>query len=259
MNQISNQSVATLVEILHRQLLENGFAASAMERANRYAKYLSSFMEKNALQMYDESIGIDFLNSLQPHFSAVTNQNLRLFIARINAILKKESFVTHVKISELVVLPDSLEQLVIHYRKHCLEKGLRSSTIKNYESQCRAFLNSLADVGVCDCCSITTASISTVCLRQLNCSDFSSIRTFLKFLFEAKYLVKDFSSIIPRFRHPQPMPSVYSVPEVQQIEEKTNYDTPFGKRNYAMLLLATRLGIRAGDIVTMTFDELGLV
>ncbi|MDY5027837.1 MAG: hypothetical protein SPF19_15175, partial [Oliverpabstia sp.] len=32
--------------------------------------------------------------------------------------------------------------------------------------------------------------------------------------------------------------------------------SPHGKRDYAALLLATRLGIRSGDISSMTFKEL---
>ena len=130
------------------------------------------------------------------------------------------------------------------------------STIRNYESRCRVFLSSLVAVGVNSSHGITTSAISRACLQQPNNSDFPSIRTFLKFIFEAGYLKKDYSYVIPHFKRPQPIPSIYSLQEVQRIEKETNCSTVFGKRNYAMLLLATRLGIRAGDIVTMTFDEL---
>lgn len=174
----------------------------------------------------------------------------------MNAALHGEKFVTHVKMSEPAVLPISLENLLIYYKEHCSAKGRHSSTIQNYESRCRVFLSALASIGISDSRNITAGTVSKVCLQQPNNSDFPTIRTFLKFLVVSGHLKKDYSSIIPRFKHPQPIPSVYSVHNVKQIEAKINYDTPFGKRNYAMLLLATRLGIRAGDIVTMTFDEL---
>ena len=48
------------------------------------------------------------------------------------------------------------------------------------------------------------------------------------------------------------MPSVYSVEEIKRMEAALNRETPCGKRNYAILLLATRLGIRSGDIGAMT-------
>lgn len=256
MRQILNPSVNELAGILTVQLLERGFAMSAVDRANLYATYLSDFMEKNALQVYNESIGAEFLKELSPRFSSKTNGNLKLFIARVNAILYRESFVIHVKISEPVKLPVSFENILTAYKMDCTAKGLHSSTIKTREFCCRIFLSLLASAGINDSNTITVSAISQACLRIPYNSYLPTIRIFLKFLFEAKYLEGDYSFVIPTFKKPQPVPSVYSIQEVQQIEEKMNCNTSFGKRNYAMLLLATRLGIRAGDIVTMTFDEL---
>jgi site-specific recombinase XerD len=256
MKQISNPSVNELAEILMAQLLERGFAMSAVDRANLYATYLSDFMEKNGLQVYDESIGAEFLKYLSLRFSVETNGNLKLFIARVNAIVHQESFVTHVKMSEPVKLPAAFENILTDYKEHCKTKGLRSSSIRKREFCCRAFLSSLAHTEINGSIAITASAISKACLQVSHNSYFPIIRMFLKFLFEAKHIEKDYSFIIPHFKTPQPMPSVYSVQEVQQIEEKMNCNTPLGKRNYAMLLLATRLGLRTGDIVTMTFDEL---
>ena len=87
MKQISNPSVNELAGILTVQLLERGFAMSAVDRANLYATYLSNFMEKNTLQECTESIGAEFLKDLSSRFSKDTNNNLKLFIARMNAIL----------------------------------------------------------------------------------------------------------------------------------------------------------------------------
>ena len=112
------------------QLLERGFAMSAVDRANLYATYLSDFMEKNGLQVYDESIGAEFLKYLSLRFSVETNGNLKLFIARVNAIVHQESFVTHVKMSEPFKLPADFENILTDYKEHCKTKGLRSSSIR---------------------------------------------------------------------------------------------------------------------------------
>jgi len=82
MNQVSNPSVAELTKILLVQLQENGFAVSAMDRANRFAKYLSDFMEQNALQTYDESVGFNFLNDICHRRAASTQNNLKLLLPR---------------------------------------------------------------------------------------------------------------------------------------------------------------------------------
>jgi len=46
------------------------------------------------------------------------------------------------------------------------------------------------------------------------------------------------------------MPSVYSEDEIRQMEAAIDRSLPPGKRNYAILLLAGRLGIHTGDIAT---------
>jgi integrase len=52
------------------------------------------------------------------------------------------------------------------------------------------------------------------------------------------------------------MPSVYSEEEIRQIEVAINRGSPVGKRDYAIILLATRLGLRLEDIRIMGFDGL---
>lgn len=50
--------------------------------------------------------------------------------------------------------------------------------------------------------------------------------------------------------------SYYTQKEVSIIEKSINRTTTSGKRNYAMILLASRLGLRASDIIRLTFDNI---
>jgi integrase len=64
--------------------------------------------------------------------------------------------------------------------------------------------------------------------------------------------------VIGRNNYPvrEKLPSVYEAEEIKQIEESVDRSNHSGKRNYAMLLLATRLGLRASDIVGLRFNNL---
>jgi len=62
--------------------------------------------------------------------------------------------------------------------------------------------------------------------------------------------------LIPKKRHQNILPTVYEKQDVGKIEQSVDCSTSKGKRDYAIVLLVTRLGIRAGDIVGMTFDAL---
>lgn len=120
----------------------------------------------------------------------------------------------------------------------------------------RYFLSSAISVGCTKPQALNAKNISAACL---NCGSrwyLSSIRIFLRFAYRAGYTDRDYSGIVPPFRRPQPYPSVYTIKEIRKIEASIDLETSHGKRDRAALLLATRLGIRNGDISAMTFKSL---
>lgn len=53
-----------------------------------------------------------------------------------------------------------------------------------------------------------------------------------------------------------PVPSVYSAEEIGRILSCVQRDSDIGKRDHAILLLAARLGMRAGDIRRLRIDQI---
>ncbi|GAC1382926.1 MAG: hypothetical protein NVSMB45_09680 [Ginsengibacter sp.] len=86
----------------------------------------------------------------------------------------------------------------------------------------------------------------------------STLRGFVKFLYEHKLIQEDFSNKIPKYRRiSQPkIPSTYSKEEVQQLIESVDRSSQIGKRDYAVVLIAARLGLRASDIASLKFENL---
>ena len=82
------------------------------------------------------------------------------------------------------------------------------------------------------------------------------MRTFLRYCADSGQTDRDYSYVIPPYKRPQPIPSVYSEDEIRRMEAAIDRSIPVGKRDYAILLLASRLGLRLEDIRTMSFDEL---
>lgn len=81
---------------------------------------------------------------------------------------------------------------------------------------------------------------------------------YLKYLYEEKITTADLSAIIrmPKFIHRPKLPVHYSKEEVEQIVNTINRATPEGKRDYAIILLAARLGLRCSDILNLSFSNL---
>ena len=85
----------------------------------------------------------------------------------------------------------------------------------------------------------------------------SCLRLFLKFLFSKNYIFRNLSSFVPQVKsRPYKIPSVYTKDEIQKMLSCIDRSGPKGKRDYAMILLATRLGMRASDICGLKFENL---
>jgi len=85
-----------------------------------------------------------------------------------------------------------------------------------------------------------------------------AIRVFLKYLFDQGQLKEDTSVFVPKDKYIKQarLPSIYKVDEIQRMISAIDRSRPCGKRNYAMTLLASRLGLRASDIAGLKFENL---
>ncbi len=86
----------------------------------------------------------------------------------------------------------------------------------------------------------------------------TDMRSFLRFLSMRGILQKDLSADLPTIRIPRDaqIPSVWEQELVVRLLEAVDRSSVKGKRDYAILLLACRLGLRVGDIRTLKLDQI---
>lgn len=86
----------------------------------------------------------------------------------------------------------------------------------------------------------------------------SNLRSFLRYLTMAGVLPQDLSDHVPKVRIAADahIPTVWRTEEVKALLNAVDRSSPQGKRDYAILLLACRLGLRAGDIRTLRLDNI---
>ncbi|WP_077215149.1 site-specific integrase [Bacillus dakarensis] len=85
-----------------------------------------------------------------------------------------------------------------------------------------------------------------------------TLRDFLAFLFSKGYTESPLNQLFPviftnKFER---IPSYYSIEEIQRILKQVDRSSEIGRRDYVVLLLAIQLGIRAGDIRKLKFDNI---
>jgi len=86
----------------------------------------------------------------------------------------------------------------------------------------------------------------------------TDLRGFFKYLYEAKIILVDISSFIPKdnYESQSKLPSYYSEEEIDRLLNTIDRGTAVGKRDYSILLIAALLGLRVSDIARLKFENL---
>jgi site-specific recombinase XerD len=96
------------------------------------------------------------------------------------------------------------------------------------------------------------------CKRSTAAVHASALRGFLSYLHMKEVLASDLASAVelpPLYRMSQP-PKVLDEDTVERILSAVDRSTALGKRDYAILLLAARCGMRPSDIRALCFEDI---
>lgn len=100
-------------------------------------------------------------------------------------------------------------------------------------------------------------SISYSTKATIHCT-LCTLRGFLRYLKYEEILAIDWSFQVPKdsYRQEAKLPTTYTMDEVDRMLKAVDRGNPKGKRDYAMMLLAARLGLRSSDICGLRFENL---
>lgn len=216
-----------------------------------------SWLMDNGLEFYTKEGGDAFLQDyLCKHGSNQYYTNLRTAVYRLNDLVDGKWEDVHSDKGKHFVLSDEFIDIVNKYCSDETDKGLASGTIKYKRYAISWFFHEL---GMLQCFSLTQLSpklIVMACTKITDHNLWGEIRLFLKYLVVEEKLETDYSTLIPHYSKPYVIPSVYSIDEIKRIENSIDTSTIQGKRDYAIILLASRMGLRSGDIVKLKIEDI---
>ena len=147
------------------------------------------------------------------------------------------------------------QRISLRLSKHSIEEG-EQHLYRFYKYLDKIKVQSVKEISTLNILSFVKTidpKYSTLAYRTLE-----SIRGFLKYVYKERLIEQDLATIVPKYnriRQPK-LPSFYSPKEIEVMIASMGRSTPVEKRNYAIALLAARLGLRASDIANMKFDNL---
>lgn len=160
----------------------------------------------------------------------------------------------------LTNVADDFEQFL------AVQRGAAVATRECYGRHVRAFLQAMADpVGWVDLLALSPAAVRsyvTVLGGRYAAQSLklmaTSIRTFLRFAWMSGWTVSDLSTAVGPVvtRRSGRLPKALPAHDVQALLASPHRRTDVGVRDYAILLVLARLGLRAGEVAGLRLDDI---
>jgi len=255
------KDIYCLVEECAKHLQELGYSdACIYEHQKRWKKGIIPYMEKSGTTSYTIEVGEEYLQFATKKIAPSTIRARKRNVHILSDYLEKGTI--RKRIIHLIDHPLSgkIGQVALEFLDTL--KVLRRSelTIKNHRRMLCYFIAGLELKSVHKIEDIKEQDILDFIDSTPYAKDhhYYTMRLFCRFLYEKKYTSTNLGYVIERnnFPHHEKLPSVYNAEEVCQIEQSVDQASPVGKRDYAILLLASRLGLRVSDIASLTLDNI---
>jgi site-specific recombinase XerD len=163
-----------------------------------------------------------------------------------------------------LIFEGSLGKIMTDFFEHQRnEKGLTKISLDAYQRHLFSFLTYCQQHEIHSLPAIDL-SVLLGFINQLNDQTtpiymaICALRGFMRYAFEERLILVDYAKKIPRYKRVcQPkIPTTYTPEEIEKLITSVERESATGKRNYAIILLAARLGLRASDIARLQFDHL---
>lgn len=267
---MDNKNLIELILKVEQELLRLGYTQGSMAFYKRRWKALLAFAEKKGERYYSERLGIEFLET---HFNIFEKnsegslkqseiQNLRVIRMLGDFQLHRTILRRYYKHKELLHNPHFVK---IHenFKQYCIDKDYSDETVSHYTRITAKLLDYVDSQKVISCKEISLVLINNY-IKTLSGYTYKTVeqqlcalRAFCKYLYQGELITEDFSSKIPmvQSRKQTRIPSVWSSDDLKKLITAIDRGNPVGKRDYAMILIACRLGLRVSDIKKLKFEN----
>ena len=259
-----------LISGLEQELLRLGYTKGSMSFYRRRWNQLMAYAEDRGEYFYTERLGMDFLKEFfgisQEDFSRplpqAETQEIRVIRMVGDFQLHHAVLRRYFKHKEILTVPFFVD-IRSRFRSFCEKKGYSQVTTGHYVKQSSYLMDYMAAQGMDDFTEVTLDTVNAY-IRTLAGFSYKtveqhicSLRAFFRFLYQEGTVPDDLAAKMPmvKARKQAAIPSVWTHEELKQLIGAIDRGSPKGKRDYAIILIACRLGLRCTDIKNLCFEN----
>jgi site-specific recombinase XerD len=254
--------IGPYVDGFSAQLAVRGYAEATAKGKLRLIAHLSRWLERHDLSLVslDEECVKQFLADPGPiqvrRGDARTCRMLLDYLRELGRIPPPTEVIDDTPLGRI-------ESGFTHYL--VAERGLSAATVINYSPTVHRFLEERFGAGEVELGELSAPDVHRFLLRQAPRVSrgraklmATALRSFFGFLRQHGDITRDLAGAIPATTNWRltGLPLSIGPEQVEALLDSCDQDTALGQRDYAILLLLARLGLRAGEVVALTLDDL---
>lgn len=269
----ANVPLSELMENVKTRLRELQYRPATIYGFSFYWKKLLEYAEERQADYFTIALGEDFLREVC-HINVTAEEeapglprwkvNPPKRAVYLLADFQNSGSVLRKGKGKYTPVPACFMEITEHFYVVCRSRFNGERTIKSKKFTVERFLLHLEQKGVQKIEEMQDADITsflntmTAWSPRTVATSITNLRQFLGFLHQEKYTRNNFSKFIPTVSHGRDgrLPNVWSRESVQKMLDSIDRANPIGKRDYAILLMVTQLGLRDSDIQNLKFENL---
>lgn len=254
-----SQTITNLLKLCEEKWIEAGYMRSTVTDFKSIVKSdIASFMKEEGLELFDSDVGIRYLESRK---GRKRWQKLCHCVDFLNAALENPDapFIKRniqLRSYDLYGEIGEVAQRLVDLKR---TERVRPDTLIVYRRVLSEFNLSLHLKGIDTIAELTEANVMDFfsSLKNNQSQRLFVIRAFCKYLYHEGYVKFELGTFLEGVRSPrrEKLPSVYTAQEIEQIGNAIDRSSYNGRRQYAIFLLASRLGLRVSDIIRLRFSD----
>jgi len=268
---MKEQTLDELLGGLEQELLRLGYVKGTMTLYRNRWRKLKEYAAKKGESHYTEQLGIDFANEyfgirqddLSKTLTQAQAQDLRI-IRMIGDYQIHRAVLRRYQKHREILTDKYYKEIADGFGEYCEKlKTYSNVTTGHYVKQSSYFMDYLAAQGKRDFAQVgmkdinayirTLAGFTYKTVEQNICS----LRALFRYLNETGVVDEDYASKMPmvRARKQTGIPSVWTQDELKKLIGAIDRGSPKGKRDYAIIMIACRLGLRSMDIKHLRMEN----